>query len=219
AAVGARVAADLCDPVARGHRVDPAAALDQLVLGRCAVGGDEDLVLALGADRGGGDLDVLARERFLCAQAEVDLLGDGNRERVALERRAELATRRLEGRELAAVAARRRLRKGGRLASGRLGALVVESPVAGEPPGAADEHAHADPLGLLVVEPLDAAVPRSDHLGAAHDDARIRVRGPGAECGGHGVLAKVPHCSVLYCGSGPDGRRGYNGRARWWRNW
>ena len=97
------------------------------------------------------------------------------------------------GRELAAVAARRGLREGGRLASGRLGALLVEPPVAGEPPGAADEHAHADPLGLLVVEPLDAAVPRSDHLRAAHDDARIRVRGPGAECGGHGVLAKLPH--------------------------
>ena len=101
--------------------------------------------------------------------------------------------RRLEGRQRAAVAARGGLRKGGRLASGRLGALLVEPPVAGEPPGASDEHAHADPLGLLVVQPLDPAVPRSDHLRAAHDDARIRVRGPGAECGGHGVLTKLPH--------------------------
>ena len=150
-------------------------------------------MLALGADRGRGDLDVLVRERLLGAQAEVDLLGDRHRERVALERRAELATRRLERRELAAVPARGGLRERGRLASGRLGALLVEPPVAGEAPGAADEHAHADPLGLLVVEPLDAAVPRSDHLRAAHDDARIRVRGPGAECGGHGVLTKLPH--------------------------
>ena len=189
----ARVAADLRHPVARGHRVDPAAALDELVLRRRTVGGDEHLVLALRADRGRGDLDVLVRKRLLGAQAEVDLLGDGNRERVALERRAELATRRLEGRELAAVAAWSRLRKGGRLASGRLGALLVEPPVAGEPPGAADEHAHADPLGLLVVEPLDPAVPRSDHLRAAHDDPRVRVRGPGAECGGHGKLTKLPH--------------------------
>ena len=74
--------------------------------------------------------------------------------------------------------------------------LLVEPPVAGEAPGAADEHAHADPLGLVVVEPLDAAVPRSDHLRAAHDDARIRVRGPGAECGGHGVLTKLPQGRV-----------------------
>jgi hypothetical protein len=85
------------------------------------------------------------------------------------------------------------LRKRGRLASGRLGTVVVESSVAGEAPGPADEHSDADPLSLLVVQALDAAVPRPDHLGPAHDDARIRVRGPGAECGGHGVLAKLPH--------------------------
>ena len=133
------------------------------------------------------------RERLLGAQAEVDLVGDRDRERVALDLGAELAARRLERGELPAVPARGGLGERDRLAGRGLRAALVEPPVAGEAPGAADQHAHADALGLLVVEPLDAAVPRSDHLGAAHDDARVRVRGPGAECGGHGVLTKLPH--------------------------
>ena len=149
-------------------------------------------MLSLRADRGRGDLHVLVRERLLGAQAELDLLRERHRERVALDRRAELAARRRDRRQLAAVPTAGGLRKSGRLASGRLGAVLVEPAVAGEPPGPADEHAHADPLGLVVVEPLDAPVPGSDHLRTAHDDARIRIRGPGAECGGHGVLTKFP---------------------------
>ena len=49
--VGARVAAHLEEPVADRHRVDAAAALDELLLDLDAVGGEEQLALALRADR------------------------------------------------------------------------------------------------------------------------------------------------------------------------
>ena len=55
----ARVAADLREAIADRHRVDPAAAFEQLLLGHRALGRDEDLVLPLRAYEGRGHLHVL----------------------------------------------------------------------------------------------------------------------------------------------------------------
>jgi hypothetical protein len=195
--VCARVTADLRDPVPGGHGVDSAAALDHVLLGRGALRGDEDLVLALGADRSRRHLHVLVLQRALGAQAEVDLFRERDGERVALDRCAELALRRLDRRELPAMASRRCLGKGARLGGCGLGALRVEAPVAGEAPRAAHQHAHADSLGLRVVEPLDALVAGSDHLRAPDDHARVRVGRPRAESCGYCVLAELPHTSYI----------------------
>ena len=185
------------DPVARGQRVDAAAALDQLLLGGGALRGDEHLVLALGADRGRRHLRVLVRERLLGAQAEVELLVERHLERVTLDRRAVLA---------AAPARPERARGCARRA--RRCANATALPAAASAPPSSSRRSQAKPQApptrtrtpipsrLVVVEPVDAPVPGCDRLRAPHDDARVRVRGPGAECGGHGVLAKLPHRRV-----------------------
>src|SRR6187551_300177 len=196
AAVGARVAADLGDAVARRQCVHAAAALDDLLLRRGAVGRDEELVLALCADRRGGDLHVLVLQRLLGAQAELDLLRDGNGERVAVDDGAELAAGRLDRGQRANVSAGRGFREGNRLARRLLRAVRVELPLAGEAPGAVDEDAYADPLRLAVVQPLDAAVARADHLRSSDDHARVRIGRPRAESCCDRLLAQLKHSAV-----------------------
>ena len=179
--VGARVGADLDEPLADRDRLDEAAALDELLLDLDPVGGEEQLLLALRPDRGLRHLDVGMAKRLLGAQAERDLLVDRDVERVALHRRAvrprarvdrgEGAVRRPAGRRRESVGAERGVAR----------ALGREPPVGGEPPGAADEHADADPFRLAVGERVDPPVLRADVLRAAHDRPCVGVARPGAE--------------------------------------
>ena len=178
--MGARVAADLGDAVARRERVDSAAALDELVLGRGALGGDEHLVLALGADRGRGHLDVLvlrARPRpggraRSCPRARPRM----GRARPACRNEPSAGSTRRERRGRARPARPWRRRRP--FAPPPPAPPRAQAPVAGEAPRAVHEHAHADPLGLGVVEPLDSLVAGPDDLGPAYDDACVGVAAP-----------------------------------------
>ena len=137
-------------------------------------------------------------QRRLGAQAELDLVGERDRERVAS--RPACGTRPCA----ASTGASARWCPPGAAfanavacAAAASRALGVEPPVAGEAPGAVDEHAHADALALGVVEPLDAPVAGSDHLRAPDDHPRVRVGRPGAESRGHRLLAKLSHDQYL----------------------
>src|SRR4029079_17381437 len=100
AAVRARIASDLHLAVADGERVDPASALHELLVDVGTFGGAERPVLPLCPHRRLGDLDVLVPHGALCAQAEVDLLGERDVHRVALGRGAVLAGLRRGGGKL-----------------------------------------------------------------------------------------------------------------------
>ena len=103
------------------------------------------------------------------------------------------ALNRLDRRERPFVRAGRGLRER-RRALGRVSrSSLVESPVASEAPGAADEDADADPLALDVVDLVDAAVFRRDQLRAPNDPARIGVRRASGERGGDGFFADRSH--------------------------
>src|SRR3954453_11084398 len=193
AAVRTRVAADLRDALACGHRVDPGAALDDLLVDRGAVRGDEQLLLSLGAQEGGGHLDAVVLHALLGPQALLDLVGERDRERVLLDRRAVRAPDRLDGRERAVVPPRRRLRESRGPLGRRAGALGAQPVVAGEAPGAAHENADADPLALDVIEPVDALVPGRDRLAAPLVDARVGIGRAGGERRGHRLVAELPH--------------------------
>ena len=197
AAVRARVAAELRQLVVRGDRVDPGAGLVELLLGLDAVGREQHLVLALRPHGCLGDDDVLVPKRCLGAEAEVDLVGERDVERVDRDRRAVAARARLDRRERAAAPDRRRERERGRAPGGRDRALGVEAPVAREAPGAAREHADADPLGLDVDDVLDAAVLRRDRLRAADHGARVRVLGSRRESRLDRRFAELTHRATL----------------------
>ena len=219
AAVGARVAADLRDAVAYCHRVDAAAALHRLLLDRGAIGGDEQLLLLLGADRRSRHLHVLVPERGLRPQAVLDLVGERDLERVLLVRGAVLAACRLERRQLPPVAARCGLGERAGPSGSRARGLDTQLVVAGKAPRAADEHAYPQPLGLDVVEPVDPAVAGRDRLRAPDDDSRVRVRRPCGESRGHRLFAQLPHIrECIGAGLRMEGVATM-ARARWWRNW
>ena len=196
--VGARVGAELDDPVADRHRLHAAAALDELLVDLDPVGGEEELSLALGAQRRLGDLDVGVAQRLLDAQAERDLVVERNGEGVSLDRRPVRAGARLERRERPRLGAAGR---GGEPAGAERSvarSLGREPAVGGEPPGAADEHPHADPFALAVAERLDAAVLRPDRLRAPDDRSRIGVARAGPEGGVDGGCTRVAHlCGTL----------------------
>jgi hypothetical protein len=193
AAVGARVAADLRDPVARGRRVDPAAALDQLLVGRRPFGGDEHALLALRPHERGGDLHVVVRHALFGAETVSDLVRERDLERVLLDRRAVLTPGQLHGSERAAVSAGRGLRKGARLGCRGLRAVRAQAPVAGEAPSTVDQRADAEALALHVVEPVDPPVPRRDRLRPAKNDPGVCVGGSGGERRGDRLFAELAH--------------------------
>ena len=87
AAVRARIAPDLEGAVAGGERVDPAAALDELLLDRGALGRDEEAPFALRPHRRSGDVDIFVAHPGLCAEAQVDFVGDRVARRVRPPRR------------------------------------------------------------------------------------------------------------------------------------
>ena len=91
ARVLARVAPDLGHVAGGRIGVDPASGLVDLLLDVRPLGRDEHLVLALGAHHRDGDLDVRVLHALFRPQAEVDLVREGDRERVALERGSILA--------------------------------------------------------------------------------------------------------------------------------
>ena len=93
--------------------------------------------------------------------------------------------------------ARSRLGERACLSGRRARAFLAQTAVAGEAPGAADEHAHTDPLALAVVETLDSLVAGADDLGPAHDHARIGVRRSSPESRGHRLVAELPHAAYL----------------------
>ena len=87
----ARVAADLRDVVADGVDVDPAAALDQLLLDGSPLRRDEHLALALGAHHGQRHLHVRLLHALFGPQAEIDLLRKRDGKGIALDRGPVLA--------------------------------------------------------------------------------------------------------------------------------
>ena len=177
-------------------------------------------MLPLRPDGRRGHLHVLVLERALGAEAELDLVGERDLERVALHVRPELALPGLDRCQIAAVAARERpWRRRTAFWAAALRALGAQAPVAGESPGAVHEHAHADPLGLAVVEPFDALVARADDLGPANDHSSVGVARPRTESRGHSLLAELSHRAYLSTQRPARERRSYNPATRWWRNW
>src|SRR2546430_15727120 len=84
---------------------------------------------------------------------------------------------RLDGCERPATTAAGGFRESARSKRRLAGALRGQAAVAGEAPGAVDEHADADALALRVGELLDATILRRDELAAPHDCARVGVLG------------------------------------------
>ncbi len=197
--------------VVGGDRVDPGAALARAPARRSAPSEEtSSLCCEQGAHRRRRDLHARVARRLLGAQAELDLVGERDGERVALDRRRVGARGRLDRGEAAAVrvGARARTRSRGRRVAG---ALRVQPARAGEAPGAVDEHADADPLGLDVGDVLDPAVLRR-HLLTAHDDrARVRVLGPRRE----GGVDRFRRCRAR----GRTLTGATLSPPRWWRNW
>ena len=211
AGVLARVAPDLGDVVGARVRVDAAAAFEEVLLDRGAVGGDEELVLALGANHRQGHLHLGQAHALLGAQAEVDLLRERHVEGVALERRPVVAALRVDRRERGLVPAGRRLRERRRpqrrFSCGRL----VQPAFAGESPRAVDEDADADALALGVAQVVDLEVLRDDVLAPKSDRARVGIRGPGPQCCIDRCLGQRLHAVSLTVAT--------LAVARWWRNW
>ena len=182
------------DAVAGRDRVDPAAALDELLLDVGAVRGDS--TCARGCARTNADVTFTSglRERLLRAQAELDLV----RERRRRTGRARPASRTCR---CAARPARgaRPLPAGGRARTSQRaarrvpGAVRVEPPVAREAPGAVDEHADADALALAVAERLDAAVLRRHRLVAPTTARASAYSAPAASAASTACRAKLPH--------------------------
>src|SRR5207342_2220214 len=100
-------------------------------------------------------------------QAEVDLLGERDRERIALEWRAVPAGVSFYRRKARLVPSGRGAGEldGSKRRIARTG--LVEPADAGEPPGAVHEHADPDACALGVAHVVDLAVLR-DHVLAAH---------------------------------------------------
>ncbi len=182
ARVLARIAPHLGHVVGGCVRVDPAAALVDVLLDVRALGGDEDLVLALGADHRDRHLHVVVPHAVLGPQAEVDLLGQRDGEGVALERRAVLAGVSLDGREVRLVPAGRCAGEldGSKRCVSSTG--LVEPSGSCESPGAVHEHADTDARALGVAQVVDLAVLR-DHVLAPHRHGpSVRVGRPSPQC-------------------------------------
>ncbi len=217
--VGAGIAPQLEHAVANGRAVDPAAALDQLLLDVGPLGGDQNLVLALGSHHRPAQDEVSALERLLRAQAVLDLLGQRDVERIPLHGRPVCAGVGRDRSEGARIPPAGRARERARAQRGVAGPVRGEPPVAGEAPRAAGEHADADALALAVAQRLDATVLRRHRLVAAQYGARVGVLRPGAQRRVHRRPTQIVHR--------PDSSRrkpqlrSYNAPAlrRWWRNW
>ena len=84
----------------------------------------------------------------------------------------------------------------------RRGALLREAWVAGEAPGAVDEHAGADPSVSESETRIDLAVLRRHRLRAALDDARVGVAAQPRDGGVVRVSSEVLHCAAVHYGRG-----------------
>ena len=197
AAVCARIAPDLVRAVCGRERVEPGAALDELLLHRRAVGGDEHLALALRAHERLRHGHLRMGEGCFRAQAMLDLVVERDLDRIALHPRLVRPTGGRDRSEGPFVHARRGLGKGDRPLRRPRGALVRQAPVTGEAPRAADEDPHAEPFRLDVSNRLDAAVLRRDRLAPPDDGARVRIGRAGRERGFHGRGAEVAHAATL----------------------
>ena len=196
ATVRARIAAVLDSALVRdGQRVDPAAALDEALRDPRALGRVEDAALAHRADVRLGDLHLGPAHALLCAEAEGDLLLERHLDRVSLDLRFVVTRGGRHRSEFHARARARGARAGERDRPQRrvARALLGGARVAREAPGSVDQDAHADALGLGVGHRVDLAVLRGDVLGAAPDDARVRVAGPGGEGGIECVVGELVH--------------------------
>jgi hypothetical protein len=175
AGVCARIAPNLLQAVAHRDRVDSGSAVHEELLDGASFRGDEHLFLAHGPHGCHPHPDVVVLHRLVGPEAKRDLVRQGHVDRVASEIGSVLPPLRLERGELPLVRA-------GRCPSERRCALsrvarsgFLESSVASEAPGAVDEDADADSLGLRVADRLDLTVLGHDDLRAARDRARVRV--------------------------------------------
>src|SRR2546422_18402 len=100
---------------------------------------------------------------------------------------------RLDGCERPATAAAGGFRESARPKRRLAGALRGQAAVAGEAPGAVDEHADADAFALRVGELLDATILRRDELAAPHHCARIGIFGTRADSRIDRSCAQVAH--------------------------
>src|SRR4029077_9019372 len=167
--------------------------------------------------KGRRHLDRLVLDRLLGAQAERDLFGERDVDRILFPRRSVLPLHGLDRRERPRVYARRSLGKGGR-ALGRIsGAGFVEPPVTGKAPGPVDEDPHADPFALDVVDLVDAPILGRDELRAPNHRAGIGVGRTAGERRGDSFFTQRPHRP----NPNAEGRTSVATirPARWWRNW
>ena len=208
----ARIAPDLRDAVRGRIRVDAAAALDELLLDRDSVGGDEHLVLALGADHRQGHLDLRQAHALLGAQAEVDLLRQRHVEGIALERGSIVAAHGVERDERGLVTARSGARERGGSQRCVPGGLLVEPAHAGESPGAVHENADADALALGVAQVVDLEVLRDHVLAPEPDRARVGIGGAGPQCCIDRCLGQRLHGATLTLANWPPRAGGGIGR-------
>ena len=194
--MGARKAPALHTAVVRdGERVDAAAAFHRALRDTRALRGAEDTLLVHGADGRLGDLHLGPTHALLRPEAECDLLLQRHLHGVPLHGRVVFAGGGRDRRQLHAhVRARRTGPREGDRPDGRVtGSLLGEPRVSGEPPGAVDEHSHADALGLAVRDGVHLAVLRRHELRPALNDTGVRVAG----ARGKGCIDRMS-CEVLH---------------------
>ena len=145
-----------------------------------------------------------------------------NIEWVTLDRRAVCAACGSYGSELSQVLSWGGAREGAG-SEGRVACAVGGKPaVTGEPPGAVEEHPHADALALRIGEAFDASALRRHELVSLHHDACVRVLGSRSSSRIHRRCTEVSHArDSNQAARTIRSAHGYNAPAfkRWWRNW
>ena len=188
AAVGGRIGAHLQVAAVGGVGDDARAGGHGLLRARRALGRRERLALAPRAAGGGRAHEALVAgaQRCLDGEQQLELVLQGDGERVDVVSRGPVPERRRDRRQGPVRRRRLRLGEGERARQRRLRAGAGDLARGGEAPAAADLHAHADPLRARAVDRIHAAVEDGDRLAAGVDVAGLRVR-----AAPHGVVHQI----------------------------
>src|SRR5206468_1755787 len=134
---------------------------------------------------------------LLGAETQVNLLGEGDRERIAVDRSPVLTTFRIDRRERDLVTPRNDPNEPDRPQHRVARYSLVEPTLAGESPRAVDEHPNADALALRVGKIVDLAVLRDDELAAKGDRPSIYVGRARPQCRVNRCLGERLHAPRL----------------------